>query len=865
MSEKQPSIHAFFGGKAPTPKDATQKVSEFFSKKGGPKAAEPSTSSKRALSASADNPDSPAKQASEGSALKRVKRRTDEEKTQAAQALQDTSDDDFFAELKQTKPKKSLPAANGATPDKHSESPGSKEQRQCNKQAAKSPAGPVEAQAQQKAIPASAAGDQAPAVAADAEQVAAAEDTDEEEVGEREEETEEEKVKVKPLKKAKGVGKACKPTVKMDGVGAGALAAAALHANFDLDALAKWPAGEAVPYEFIATTFDEICEETKRLAIIGMLCNAFRAVIAHTPEDLLPMVYLCISKVAPAHSGIELGIGDSILLRALAQGTGRQEAQVKKEYEEAGDLGVVACASKNKQRTMFQPKPLTVRGVFKALKEIASIEGSKSQDVKRGLIMKLLVAAKGAEPGYLVRSLQGKLRIGLAEQSVLVALAHAVCLQCPRDGAPLPAGDDLANHLEAGALAVRNAYSECPNYDLLVPALLAHGTAELLTHVHFTPGTPVKPMLARATNGVSEVLDKFADCEFTCEYKYDGERAQVHVLEDGSVQVYSRNLENTTSKYPDIVERMPGALAAGTRSVVLDCEAQAWDPERRVFLPFQVLTTRKRKDVRSEDVKVQIVLYAFDCLYLNGDVMLRRPLLERREALYNAIVPAEGKIQFATAKTSRDLEELQAFLEEAVNDCTEGLIVKTLADTYEPSKRSLNWLKLKKDYLEGCGDTFDVTVIGALHGKGKRTGCYGSFLLAIYNEEQEEYQTISKIGTGFSEEKLKELTEVLRAHVIPQPRKYYRYTDKLVPDVWFDAKVVWEVKAADLSISPVYTAAVGTVDANKGISIRFPRLVRDRDDKGPEDTTSPEQVAGMYNRQAFAKAAAKPAADDDVW
>jgi ATP dependent DNA ligase domain len=267
---------------------------------------------------------------------------------------------------------------------------------------------------------------------------------------------------------------------------------------------------------------------------------------------------------------------------------------------------------------------------------------------------------------------------------------------------------------------------------------------------------------------------------------------QVHVLEDGSVQIYSRNLENTTSKYPDIAGRMAAALKPGVKSIVLDCEVQAWDPERKIFLPFQVLTTRKRKDVSVADVtvqarpsaalealelvclvacacstaavlrcaalrksavparhvyvfavvacpcfttlfrtssvgsvprrRVQVVLYGFDCLYLNGKVMMREPLHVRRQAMYDSIAPQEGKIQFATAKTSRDVDELARFLDEAVEACTEGLIVKTLADTYEPSKRSLNWLKLKKDYLEGVGDTFDVAVIGALHGKGKRTG-----------------------------------------------------------------------------------------------------------------------------------------------
>lgn len=212
-------------------------------------------------------------------------------------------------------------------------------------------------------------------------------------------------------------------------------------------------------------------------------------------------------------------------------------------------------------------------------------------------------------------------------------------------------------------------------------------------------------------------------------------------------------------------------------------------------------------------------------------------------------------------QTSHDVEELSRFLDESVESGTEGLIVKTMGDNYEPSRRSSHWLKLKKDYLEGVGDTFDLVPIGAWFGKGKRTGVYGSYLLAIWDGDNEEFQTITKIGTGFSEELLKQLSESLATNLIPQAKTYYRYPDTLTPDVWFEPKVVWEVKAADLSISPVHKAGLGLVDETKGISIRFPRLVRVRDDKGPEDSTSPEQIAEMYRQQAVLQQTQKGGGD----
>lgn len=322
-------------------------------------------------------------------------------------------------------------------------------------------------------------------------------------------------------------------------------------------------------------------------------------------------------------------------------------------------------------------------------------------------------------------------------------------------------------------------------------------------------------------------------------------------------QVYSRNSEDNTGKYPDIVAMFPKVLAPGTKSIVIDAEAVAYDPVGKKVLPFQILSTRARKDVTVESIKVAVCVFAFDCLYLNGEALLQESLTERRQALYSALKPIEGELEFATAKTSHDVDELSRFLDESVEAGTEGLIVKTLNDKYEPSRRSSHWLKLKKDYLEGVGDTFDLVPIGAWFGKGKRTGVYGSYLLAVWDPDNEEYQTITKIGTGFSEELLKSLADGLKESVVQEAKKYYRYPDTLTPDVWFEPKAVWEVKAADLSISPVHKAGLGLVDEGKGISIRFPRLVRVRDDKGPEDSTSPEQVADMYRQQAVLQSGQK--------
>lgn len=317
--------------------------------------------------------------------------------------------------------------------------------------------------------------------------------------------------------------------------------------------------------------------------------------------------------------------------------------------------------------------------------------------------------------------------------------------------------------------------------------------------------------------------------------------------------IFSRNSENLSPKYPDIPIQMKMVPKSSVKSYVLDCEAVAWDKEKECILPFQVLQTRKRKDVANEDVQVSVCIFAFDLLYLDGVALTSHNLSERRALMFENFTPQPGVFQFAKSVDASNIEAIEVFLEESLKASCEGLMVKTLdvEATYEPSKRSRNWLKVKKDYLDGCGDTLDLVVIGGYHGKGKRTGGYGGYLLASYDEESEEYQSICKIGTGFKDDDLTLLTTLVNKHLIPSPPSNFSYSDtpNIKPDVWFDAHVVFEVKAADFSLSPVHKSAIGLVDPNRGISLRFPRFMRVRDDKGPTDATGSEQIRDMYNSQ----------------
>ena len=556
---------------------------------------------------------------------------------------------------------------------------------------------------------------------------------------------------------------------------------------------------------------------------------------------------------------------------------------------------------KSKQRTLgfgSKPKPLTIKQVLTIFREIAHIAGSQSQKLKVDLIKKMLVATQNPiEAKYIIRGLQGKLRIGLAQSTVLTSLAHALAFTIPSTvkTADLNVNDDLKvtgegdrgeiegknievyldssapieKRLEAAVNIVKQVYSEVPSYDALLNAALKVPLPKLHEACAFQPGIPVVPMLAKPTKSIQEVLNRLNGLNFTCEYKYDGERAQIHKTADGKLKVFSRNLLETSAKYPEVplfVEE--AANASNVESFVLDAEVVAYNPQIGKLVPFQVLSTRKKTEESAATAKVQVIVQAFDLMYMNGKSLLTTRLEERRALMKKHFLPVEGKFQYATSLDfveDGDTTALEQFLEAAVKGQCEGLMVKTMDDVYEPSRRSLNWLKLKKDYLDGLGDSFDLVPIGAYHGRGKRTGVYGAYLLACYDEETEEFQSVCKIGTGFSDEDLQTLSAELNKHKIEGKSSQYNVTDQLECDVWFDAVQVWEVKAADLSKSSAHRGAVGkTGEPGRGIGLRFPRFERIRDDKRPDQATSSEQVLDIYYNQDAVKGQEQDEDDDGI-
>ena len=616
---------------------------------------------------------------------------------------------------------------------------------------------------------------------------------------------------------------------------------------------------EHVPYSFLCKAFLYISNHSARLECLRKLAYTFYDILQVEPSDLLPAMYLTLNKVAPDQEGIELGVGDAILVKAIADGCCQSPAHVKDQYKKTGDLAEVAQFAKKGLVTLVKSKPLTLRQVFATFYEIAAKNGKDAQKHRQDSITRLLQRAVGIESNFIVRALQGKMRIGIAEQSVLAAFAYALLFQENpdyREWSP----ERLQGELISVSERVQNAYHLVPSLSHIVPLLLRDGLNALTDgSLSILPFVALKPMLASPENGVQGIFNRVGERKMSCEYKYDGERAQIHFVRNRTentqkVQIYSRNSENNTTKYPDIIAAIGECIDASVDSCILDAEVIAIDPESGKIQSFQYLQHRGRKDVKLEQVKIPVCVVLFDIIYLNGKALLDAPLRERRQQLFESGLFHEvpKKWKYVEFLDSNESAEIDAFFQKSIAYGCEGLIVKLIDDEagYIPCKRSFSWLKLKKDYMDGLVDTMDLIPIGAYHGKGKRTGVYGGFLLACFDKETETFQSICKLGTGFSDDQLESLSASLQDIVQSDPLPFYRYDTKDVPDVWLRPTKVWEVRAADLSVSPRHYAGFDRVMEGKGIALRFPRFLREREDKTPADSTDSEQIVHIFKQQA---------------
>jgi len=573
----------------------------------------------------------------------------------------------------------------------------------------------------------------------------------------------------------------------------------------------------------IADTFEKMSATTKRLELTQYLVELFQKT---PPEIISKIVYLIQGKLRPDFEGIELGLAEKLAIHALAKSSGIAIKKINSVYAEDGDLGGAAAKIlEQKTQTTFLAQDITAERVYETLYKIAKLEGQRSQDMKMKYVSSLLNDATPQEAKFILKIAMGTLRLGIADNTVMDALAIS-----------FTGSKENREKLEA-------AYNVSSDLGTVAETIARKGL-DGLKEFHVKVFSPIRPMLAERVKSESEAIEKLGS-EFAAEYKLDGERVQIH-YKDRVITLYSRRLENITNYYPDILENVPKALK--TTDVILEAEAVAINQDSGEFLPFQELMHRRRKyDIDRIVEKYPITVNLFDVLYLNGQDLLNEPYKTRRKKL-EEITIENDYTKIVTQTIVHTENEIEDFLENGINAGCEGLMLKVLDAPYRAGARGSNWLKLKREYRNELGDSLDLVVIGAFFGKGRRTGKYGTLLLASYNADNDTFESICKVGTGFTDENLDQFYQILQDKVTL--KKNPRIESGMEPDVWFEPELVIEIVASEITLSPVHMAAKNSIRSGSGLALRFPKFTgKIRMEKAAEDASTDQEVIALYKNQ----------------
>ena len=579
-------------------------------------------------------------------------------------------------------------------------------------------------------------------------------------------------------------------------------------------------------YAVIADAYEKIETTTKRLEMTDLLVDLLK----NTPKDIISkVVYLTQGKIYPDFVGLEIGVAEKLAIKALARASGRKDIKLLQLLSTIGDIGEVAeeVMKEKKQMTLGMQKTLKVLQVYETLDKMAKKTGSGAVDSKMALLAGLLSDASPKEAKYIMRTVTGNLRLGIADMTVLDALAIAY------------GGGKEAREL------IERAYNISSDLGR-VASIVAEKGLEGINKFQVSVFEPIRPMLAERLSSPEEILEKLSG-KCVAEYKYDGERVQAH-KKGNQVVLYSRRLEDISSQYPDAIELVKDQVKG--KEAILEAECVAIDLETGELLPFQELMHRRRKyGIEKAMEQYPVSLFMFDALYVDGKDLTLDAYPVRRKALEKA-VKENDRVKAAKNIITNNVKELEEFFEEAIENGCEGLICKAIGkdSVYQAGARGWLWIKYKRDYKSEMTDTVDLAVVGAFHGRGKRAGTYGALLLATYNPDTDTFETVTKCGTGFTDKDLANIPEMLQKHMIP--RKHSRVQSMLEADVWFEPAVVLEILGAEITLSPIHTCAMDSIRKGSGLAIRFPRFTgKYRLDKAAEDATASTEVTEMYRSQ----------------
>ena len=575
----------------------------------------------------------------------------------------------------------------------------------------------------------------------------------------------------------------------------------------------------------LVDTYEKLDKTSSRLEMTDILSQFFKVA---DRGSLRKAVYLTQGQLYPDFNPQKLGMADKLLFRTLAFATGRKEAAIQEMMIKEGDPGQVAFQlfQGRKQTTLFS-EPLTLDRVYAALEKIATSEGGGSQDTKMKLLADILGDSSPEEAKYISRIVSGKMRLGVATMTIIDALATAYATKDERD-------------------VVENGFNVSSDLGLVAEIIQEKGIAGV-REMKVKVGNPIRAMLAERLPSPKEILEKMGGTA-AFEYKYDGVRVQAHI-DHGKITLYSRRLEVLTGQFPDVVKALGASFKAST--AIVEGECVPVDINTGEFLPFQEVSHRRgRKHGLEEAIEEYPVrMCLFDCLYLEGEDITQEPLLKRRAALQSAVQPSES-VKLSEMKVLSDEASVEKFFQEALKDGCEGLMAKSIAteSVYRAGSRGFLWIKYKKEYRSEMTDTVDLVVVGGFAGRGKRKGFYGALLMATYNSNEDTFETVSKLGSGFDDAALASMLTLLEKYKLPD--KHHLVRSNMQADFWFEPGMVLEVLGAEITLSPIHTCAYGMIRKDAGLAIRFPRFTgKVRDDKGPREATTSDELENMYRSQ----------------
>lgn len=576
----------------------------------------------------------------------------------------------------------------------------------------------------------------------------------------------------------------------------------------------------------VAEAFEEIEGTTKRLEMTGLLVDLIKV----TPrQELGKVLNLLQGKLYPDYVGVELGFAEKLLIKALAEVIGRTEQSVETVYKKTGDIGstVKQLLIKKSQSTLSH-EVLTVNVVYDTFEKMAKASGSGAVETKLRHMISLLSNASPLEAKFIARIAIGNLRLGVGDMTLLDALAIAY-----------GGGKETREPLE-------RAYNLSSDLSY-VAEVVAQSGMDGIRKFKISVGRPIRSMLCERLPSAKEILEKLGG-EASAEYKYDGLRVQAHIGRK-EVHLFSRRLENITDQFPDVAKNLRGAINA--TEAIVEGECVAVDPQTGDMLPFQVISRRRGRkyDVAKMSEEVPVTVFLFDLLYLDGHDMTSTTYPKRREALITTTTPSDH-VSVSEQFMIHDAEKMEQLMTQAVASGCEGLVIKSISEqsVYQAGARGWLWIKYKRSYKAEVNDTVDLVSVGAFAGRGRRSGSYGALLMAVYNSKEDTFDTLCKLGSGFTDEDLQILPKTLNPYLVKQ--KHPRVNSLMEPDAWFVPALVLEVAADEITLSPLHTCARGVMRKDSGLALRFPRFTgKWRADKSAEDATTSKEILEMYQKQ----------------